>query len=62
MKDVTIGNFKAMSADDVANGASFRITSDGKFIAFVIVPPSVAKKEQFEALAGQCNKAMGFKD
>lgn len=62
MKDIQIGNFKAMSADDIADGASFRIISDGKFVCFVIVPPSVQKKEQFEALADQCNKAMGFED
>jgi len=62
MRELTIGNFRLLSATDLKRGESFRVTSDGEFIFFAIVPPSPEKKIQFEALADQCNKALGFED
>ena len=59
MKDVSLSQFKLMKVPEIKEGGSFNLTADGEFIAIVIVPISGFKKDQFQALAGQMNLAIG---
>ncbi len=59
MKNIPITEFKKMLVDDIKKSPSFNLVADGEFIAMVIVPISVYKRDQFQALASQMNAAKG---
>ena len=59
MKSVAFSQFKLMKVSDIKESGSFNLTADGEFFAMVIVPTSGFKKDQFEAMAGQMNAAIG---
>lgn len=60
MKDVSVTQFKQMSAKQIKEAGSFNLVADGQFVAIVVVPASAEKKFQFQALAQQGNTALGF--
>jgi len=59
MRNIPITEFKLMKVPEIKEGGSFNLTADGEFLAMVIVPISAYKKDQFQAMAGQMNAAIG---
>lgn len=59
MRNIPITEFRKMLVKDIKEGGSVNLTADGEFIAMVIIPISAYKKDQFQAMAGQMNAAIG---
>ena len=62
MRDVAITEFKKLQVKDIKEGASFRLTADGEFIGFFVVPISGDRKVQIEGMCEQMNAAIGKKE
>jgi len=60
MRNISFTEFKTkMTAKEIKEGGSFNLTADGQLLAIVVVPISATKRLQFQALAGQMNRAIG---
>ena len=59
LRNIPITEFRLMKVPEIKGGGSFNLTADGEFFAMVIVPISGFKKDQFQAMAGEMNAAMG---
>lgn len=62
MKNISISELRRMTVQEIKEGPSFNVVADGEFVAIVVVPASAEKRAQFQSLADQGSKALGFKD